>query len=54
MNNEQKLESLIAHYRQLLADEQLKVATLTVELRGAEQTIDALQDELEGYVQKEE
>lgn len=37
MNNEEKLEAIIAYYRQKLADEQLLVANLTIRVRELEE-----------------
>lgn len=54
MNNEQKLEAVINQYRQWLADEQLKTAGLNADLRSAQERIESLQSELDGYVQQED
>lgn len=47
MNNEQKLESAITQYRQMLADEQLKVVQLNILVEEQRQRIQELERELE-------
>lgn len=49
MQKEEKLERVIGHYRQKLADEELRTADLTVTVDFLQERIVQLESELEGY-----
>jgi hypothetical protein len=47
MTHEEKLEAMVAHYRQKLADEQLLTANLSVNLKEVNEEVSKLQQELD-------